>query len=312
MKKKVFAALLCVILIFSFGCNKSDKKDNDSGTKKIVTSFYPMYIFTTNLTKGIENVTVTNITQQTGGCLHDYQLLPKDLVTLNDAVLFVTNGAGMESFMDKVSDQLPDLKVVSASDGIELLKDEHHHDDSEDEDAHEGHDHGEYNSHVWLSIPNAIIQVENIASSLKEILPDDADKIESNKQEYIKQLKALDAEIAQELKPYSGASIITFHEAFDYFANQYGLSVVDTIETEDGAEPSAKELSELAEEIKEKNVKALFVEPEYKGTSANVLATETELKVYTLNPITSGKDELTAYEDIMRDNLKVLKEAFSA
>lgn len=312
MKKKVFAALLCVILIFSFGCNKSDKKDNDSGTKKIVTSFYPMYIFTTNLTKGIENVTVTNITQQTGGCLHDYQLLPKDLVTLNDAVLFVTNGAGMESFMDKVSDQLPDLKVVSASDGIELLKDEHHHDDSEDEDAHEGHDHGEYNSHVWLSIPNAIIQVENIASSLKEILPDDADKIESNKQEYIKQLKALDAEIAQELKPYSGASIITFHEAFDYFANQYGLSVVDTIETEDGAEPSAKELSELAEEIKEKNVKALFVEPEYKGTSANVLATETGLKVYTLNPITSGKDELTAYEDIMRDNLKVLKEAFSA
>ncbi|MEG1179677.1 MAG: zinc ABC transporter substrate-binding protein, partial [Oscillospiraceae bacterium] len=89
MKKKILILILCVSLITCFGCNNVKKEDN---SKKIVTSFYPVYIFTKNLTNGIDDVTVTNITQQTGGCLHDYTLLPKDLVLLNDASLFIING----------------------------------------------------------------------------------------------------------------------------------------------------------------------------------------------------------------------------
>lgn len=307
MKKKITAIVLCTLIIFCFGCNKKDANDKaNENSKKVVTSFYPMYIFTLNLTQGIDDITVTNITQNTGGCLHDYQLLPKDMVTLNDASIFVTNGAGMEDFMTKVSKQLPDLKVVSASDGIDLIADDHHHHDNDTDEADE---HEDYNSHVWLSVPNAIKQVENIAKSLKETFPENADKIESNKKQYIKTLTSLDNEIAKETATYSGAQIITFHEAFDYFAKQYNILIIDTIETDEGDEPSAKELSELSAEIKEKGVKALFVEPHYKGNSANILATETGVKVYTINPITSGDNSLTSYEDIMRENLKVFKEA---
>lgn len=307
MKKKILILILCVSLITCFGCNNVKKEDN---SKKIVTSFYPVYIFTKNLTKGIDDVTVTNITQQTGGCLHDYTLLPKDLVLLNDASLFIINGAGMESFMKKVSDQLPELPVVTASEGIDLIFSEHHHHEDEEEKHDTADKHkAAYNAHVWLSVPNAITEVENIAKALKKTLPDDAKKIETNKQNYIKRLTALDSQLKQELSAFKGTPIITFHEAYGYFAIQYDLLIIDTIETEDGNEPSAKELSELSQKVKTAGVTALFVEPQYKGNSANILASETGAKVYTLNPITSGADSLTAYEDIMKSNLKVFKEA---
>jgi len=305
MKKKLTTLMLCIVLIFCFGCNNKEKDTVEK--TKIVTSFYPMYIFTINLTNGIENVTVQNLTQQTGGCLHDYQLLPKDMVMLNDAALFVTNGAGMEPFMEKISEQIPDLLVVSASDGIKLMESEHHHHDEDEKEAN--HHEDEYNAHVWMSVPNAIIQVENISKALKKTLPDNADKIESNKQEYIKRLTSLDKQITDDLKNHDGTPILTFHEAYDYFAAEYGLLIMGSIETDHGEEPSAKEITQFSATIKEFKIPALFVDPEYKGTSANILSSETGIKVYTLNPITSGNDSRTAYEDIMKSNLAVLKEA---
>ena len=306
MRKKFIAIILCAILVFCFGCNNKNK--GDEGKTKIVTSFYPIYVFTINLTQGIDDVTVQNITQQTGGCIHNYQLLPKDMVLLSDAALFVTNGSGMETFVSKVSEQLPNLPVVSSSDGIKLMESQHHpHDDDAQEVPHE-HEH-EYNAHVWLSVHNAIIQVENISKALKKALPDNTDKIEKNKQEYIKRLTALDKEIANELKDYSGTPIMTFHEAYNYFATDYNLLIIATIENDEGNEPSAKEIAKLSSTIKEFNVPAIFIEPNYTGSSAKILASETGIKVCTLNPITSGNDSLTAYEDIMKSNLSVIKEA---
>lgn len=305
MKKSLFSIVLCLILIFSFGCNKKNVSSNEK--VKIVTSFYPMYIFTINLTNGIDSVEVQNITQQNGGCIHDYQLLPKDMVTLNNATLLVTNGAGMEPFLDKISKQIPNLPIVDSSEGIRLLESSHHHED-EQEHNHDEHEHN-YNSHIWLSVPNAIIQVENIATALKKALPNDSEKIESNKQEYIKRLNSLDAQIKSELENFKDTPIITFHEAYDYFAAQYNLLIISSLETQHGEEPSAKQIAETAKTIKEFKIPALFVEPEYKGTSANILASETGIKIYTLNPITSGQNSLTAYEDTMKSNLKVIKEA---
>ena len=305
MKKRLFSIILCIALFFSFGCNKKGESDNEKAI--IVTSFYPMYIFTINLTNGIDGVEVQNLTKQVEGCIHNYQLLPSDMVTLNNTALLVTNGAGMEPFLDKVSKQNPNLAIVDASKGIKLLGSNHHH--YSDEHNHDDKHEHEYNSHVWLSVPNAIIQVENIATALKTALPNDSEKIESNKQEYIKRLKALDGQIKSELESYKGTPIITFHEAYDYFASEYGLLIIGSLETDHGEEPSAKQIASFTKTINEFKIPALFIEPEYKGTSANILASETGIKVYTLNPITSGQDSLTAYEDIMKSNLSVIKEA---
>lgn len=109
------------------------------------------------------------------GCLHDYQLTPEDLKTLEKANAFVINWAGMEAFMDKVISQQKNLKIVEASKGIELIKDEN----------------GEENPHVWVSISDAILQVKNISEQLASIDTANASKYKSNADSYMKRLEAL-------------------------------------------------------------------------------------------------------------------------
>ena len=93
-----------------------------------------------------------------------------------------------------------------------------------------------------------------------------------------------------------GAEIISFHEAYDYFAQRYGLVIAGAIETHDGGEPGTKELIETVERIRSHGIRAIFIEPNYQGSSAGILSRETGAKLCTLNPVTQGEDSLTAYE----------------
>ena len=119
--KKSIAACLALCLLWCAGCSRSAEQRQGF---RVVTSFYPMYIMALNITQGVEGVQVDNMAGQQAGCLHDYQLQNKDMKNLERASVFVINGAGMESFMEKVTDSLPSLEVVNAGEGIPLLVDE--------------------------------------------------------------------------------------------------------------------------------------------------------------------------------------------
>jgi len=306
----VFTKLVKVISILTMstlilmGCGQSKSTDyqgspTSAGAEKkftIVTSFYPMYISTINITKGVAGVQVVNMTKPQTGCLHDYQLSPEDLKTLEKADAFVINGAGMEAFLDKAIGQQSQLKVVDGSRGIALLKDEK----------------GEENPHVWVSISNAILQVQNIAQQLSAIDTVHADQYKSNADEYIKKLSALRDTMHTSLDSAPHKDIITFHEAFPYFAKEFNLNIVAVIEREPGAEPTPKELENTIRQIKESNITALFVEPQYPSKAAEVIARETGAKVYTLDPAVTGDARPEAYNDyitIMEKNLKTLQGA---
>ena len=125
------------------------------------------------------------------------------------------------------------------------------------------------------------------------------------------ELEKLDKDITEVVLDLNGSNIVTFHNTFDYFAKDYGLNVIGVIENEHGKTPSAGEIATLVESIKENNVKAIFVEPEYSMKLVDTIAKETENKVYMLNPVTSGDDNKDEYLSIMRENLNVLKEALS-
>ena len=119
MKKLSIAIIaiftMCIILA---GCSNSKTAEKDPSTIRIVTSFYPMYISTINVAGGVEGVEIINMTKPQTGCLHDYQLTPGDMATLEKANIFVANGAGMESFLDKVLQQNSHLTIVDASKDI--------------------------------------------------------------------------------------------------------------------------------------------------------------------------------------------------
>ena len=295
----VFAASMLLT-----GCNNSAESNNsiESNNKlTIVTSFYPMYISTLNIVKDIPNVEVLNMTTSQTGCLHDYSLSTKDLKTLSSADIFVINGAGMESFLDDVIDEYSDLKIIEASNGISLIEDTDH-------DEHE-HD---VNPHVWVSISKNIEEVSNIAKELSAFDPNHASEYEANADAYIAKLENLRTEMHAALDNVNNKDIITFHEAFPYFAEEFNLNIAGVIEVEPDSEPSAKEVENIISIINEKNIKALFTEPQYSSKIADTIAKETGASIYTLDPIVTGDANEDAYDDYivkMQENLNTLKEA---
>ena len=287
MRIKFLALLFC-----SAFCFAAPQGASAAETTRVVTSFYPVYVATLNVTAGVPGVEVHNLTSPHIGCLHDYQLTAGDVRQLADADLLLANGAGMESFLGKVQEQAPSLRVVEVSDGIPLM---------------------DGNAHVWVSFEGARQQVDNITAALIQAAPGQADAFRANAENYKSALAALDEKMRTALAPYAGTPIVTFHEAFPYFARDFKLDLVGVIARESGAEPSARELADTIELVRTRRVKALFAEPQFPDKSVQVIARETGLKVYELDPVVTGPSEPSeargAYLRAMEKNLAVLQEA---
>ncbi len=289
-------------------------KNKQSEECVFVTSFYPIYIIMMNLTEGAEGVELVNMAQNQTGCLHDFQLQSDDMKKIEQSTAFIINGAGMESFMNKVIEEAPNINVIDSSEGIELIEDDDHHDhdhDDTDHEDHEDHEHGEKNAHIWVSITNYIKQVENITKGIEAADPSHAELYRANSKKYIEKLNSLKTEMHEELDNVKNKDIITFHEAFPYFAKEFGLNILAVINREPNSEPSVKELADTVELIRSTGTNCLFVEPQYPDTAAQTISKETGAKIYTLDPAVSGKAEKDSYINVMKENMKVLKEALS-
>ncbi|MDI6740491.1 MAG: metal ABC transporter substrate-binding protein [Candidatus Edwardsbacteria bacterium] len=290
---RMLVRLFPILLIAAGSCSAP----KPSGDLIVAASFYPVYIEALNVAGNVPGVRVVNLAPPQTGCLHDYQLTPQDLKTLAAAEILVINGGGMEPFIDKATRQLPrrgGLQVINASQGIRFLQ--------------AGGGNSE-NGHVWLSLSNAQRQVRNIARRLSELDPTHAPQYRRNADGYLAKLDMLKAKIHRELKGITRRDIVTFHEAFPYFAKEFGLNVVAVIELEPGAEPSAGELVAIVSLVRETGVKVLFAEPQYPAKSARAIARETGATVSLLDPAVDGPADPDAYIRIMEQNLETLKQA---
>ncbi|MFZ4778643.1 MAG: metal ABC transporter solute-binding protein, Zn/Mn family [Terrimicrobiaceae bacterium] len=281
------AAIVAVSLLGLCGANAKPVE--------ILTSFYPMYVSTLNVVGDTPGVDVSCLTPPFVGCLHDYAITAGDMKKLAGADIFVANGAGMESFIDKAVKQSPSLQVVEASKGMKLAFED--------------------NPHIWVGISGAIQQVKNIAAGLAKADPEHADQYRKNAASYVEKLEALRTGMHAALDGLKNRDIITFHEAFPYFASEFKLNIVGVIEREPGSEPNARELAETIELVKKQNVHALFAEPQYPSKCARVIEKETGIPVSVLDPVVTGPREPAkardAYLAAMRINLDVLRKALS-
>ena len=306
--KQILSALLCaaVCLTGFSGCGTPAK---ESSRLKLLASFYPIAIMALNITDGVEGVAVESMAQQQTGCLHDFQMTTADMKKAETADAFLINGAGMEGFLDKISDQLPELPVIDSSTGIPLIAsgEDHHHDGGEGHD----HDQEDYNPHLWVSITNCMEQVRNLSEGIIALDPEHEAEYRENTETYLEKLSALRDKMHSALDHVKNKDIITFHEAFPYFAEEFGLHIAAVINREPDSQPSAKELADTIRLVRETGVKALFVEPLYPETSADIIAAETSAQVYVLDPAVSGEWDKNAYLTAMESNLQVLEQALN-
>ena len=288
--KKIFLLLLPVLLLC--GCTQKPAAD-------IAATTLPVYDFTSALCQGTP-LTVTRLVTEEVSCLHNYSLNVRQVQAAEAAEVIVQSGAGLEEFLH---DLLQDKAVIDASEGIDLLcaeEDEDHH----EHHAHEGHSHEE-DPHIWLSPENAAVMAENICRGLCQRYPQYQEVFQSNLPGLLEQLAALQAYGEQKLTGLSCREMIPFHDGFSYFAQSFGLTIVEAVEEESGSEASAKELIHLIELVRAHELPAIFVEKNGSSSAASILSRETGAKVYTLDMAMSG----SSYFDAMYHNIDTVKEA---
>lgn len=284
----VFVIVLIILIILAVVyCNKNELSENDKF--EIVTSFYPLYIMTLNITDGIDNVSVSNMTNNNVGCLHNYTLQTSDLKTLSKADLFIMNGLGIEMFTDKISEEYPNLEIIDTSTiELDLIRDS------------EG-----LNGHVWNDIDNYIEQVEVILNSLCAEDPENTEKYTANAEAYMQKLNLLkqNSYIAKE-----GTTVVSCNEALAYLLNDVGLDFIEVYTDHEQSALSSENLSKVIDEVKEKNVKAIFIEKNDDRKTAEIIANETGAIIYELDANLSGEMNKDAFINSMTNNYNILKD----
>lgn len=284
--------LLCPLLLHTEAAEKK---------LRVVTTFLPAYSFAMNVAGDrahVENLVPGNVS------LHDFQLSPPELKKIVAADLIVINGLGLETFLDRaLKNTGTKAQVVTLADGLhaELIHLEH----SENERGGGGHNHS-HDPHIWLDLSLAAASVTNLSRALQAADPENAEAYQRNARDYVARLEALDAEIAQQLRPLKSAAFVTYHNAFQYFVRRYELNLAGVVEQVPEIAPSIKERGELSRVIRAKQVKVLFTEPGGKSRLAQQIAKDAGLRLGELDPLETGELTADAYEKGMRRNAAAL------
>ena len=275
-----------------------------ASAETIVTSFYPVWILTLNLTEGLTGVEVVNLAEPSTGCLHDYSLQNSDMIVLSRADALLVNGAGMESFLPVVTRAYPDLPVIDATAGLPFLSETETVEIGESEEAEA------INAHLWLDPQRAAGMAANLADGLIRLMPDQEAQIAANLDAYRERLLALDATLRGELTA-AGRKVILFHEALPYFAEACGLSVAAIVNKEPEDILPTAQLVRVADLIRSEEQMPLILKSAEEDPSVNTLVAETGASVCELDPMTTGPDNppLDYYEAIMLRNMKSLQNA---
>lgn len=294
---KKLSALLCALMLLLSACGQpAPSQAGDDGKLHILATTYPVYLFTTAVTEGADGVEVSLLVNQQTSCLHDYTLTVGNMKAIEGADVIVMNGAGLEDFM---ADALAasDAVVIDCSEGVDLLP----------AHGHEGHDHeAEYDPHIWMNEESAAVMMNNILHGLSQLDGADLELYNENFSAASALLPGDDPRMAQLACPY----LITFHDGFQYFAQDNGLTLLRSIEEEEGSEASAAEIKEIVSLIQAYDIPAIFTEVNGSDATARAISRETGCEVYQLDMIMSGEGTgIQPYIDAMQKNIDTIVEA---
>ena len=342
MKKKliILLSIMVIIIIAVISINHIIIRDDDNqkaeiGDKSIsvVTSFYPVYVLTKNITDQIPAIKVDNLTDFKIGCLHDYQLTTNDMKLLSNADVFIINGGGMEVFLEDVIDNYPDITIIDLSKGISMIESMEHE--------------GEDNPHVWLDPELYLLQIGNASKGLEQYInnrdkennsntytsientssenetksilgTDIIAKLDSNTNDYIEKVDAiikemdlmLDSVVERASNNEISNKVVVFHDSFAYLAIKAGLDVAYTVEIDEENPLSAGEIAEVIDVIKEENILYLFTEEQHDSTISDRIHEETGANVYIIDSAVTGDGSKDSYLDAMKHNIDTLNKAF--
>jgi zinc transport system substrate-binding protein len=272
-----------MLLVIIFG-----RKGKNGKETTVVCTFNPLYVMAENLLEDT-GIRVVNMTENLTGCIHNYQLTTKDMKAIDGAAVLLANGSGMESFLDNVKTNYPDVTVIEVA------------------AAHKEVD----NPHLWMSTDYEMDCIDYVSMALTKRFPELKEKIDENAEKYGEKIiegpyeKKL--EIAETIEN-SARSIrcICFNEAFEVFTESMGMSNIAVFSLDENELPSANEVAEAIEKAKRCKEVIILIEKDQVFHSHKISG-ETGAAVIYIDPLTGASDK-DSYIEGMNANLEAIEE----
>jgi ABC-type Zn uptake system ZnuABC Zn-binding protein ZnuA len=249
---------------------------------------------------GGDLVSVSSLVPKNGD-VHTFEPRPSDIQTVASAKLLVMNGLGLDDWLAKSITNAsaagtPLLKLGESVKGVALLS---------------GDTAATQNPHLWIDVKYAELYVDEIDTALKSVDPAHAGVYDANAAAYKAKLETLDSWVRAQIAtiPEANRKLVTFHDAFPYYAREYGITIVGVAVEAPGQDPSAGYTAQLVSAIKQAGVKAIFSEAQFPAKLVDQLGAETGCKVVSnLYDDALGDPPVTSYEEIIRwDTTQLVK-----
>lgn len=297
--KLAIISIIIVIPLSSYTVWATDSAsliESDSNSQlQVITSFYPLYEFSENISQNKADVILL---VPPGVEPHDWEPTIQDVQLMQNSDLIVINGIGFEDWIHDLEELNFQGTIVDTSKGIITKHNENF--------GQTDHDHKENDPHIWLNPQMAKTQVKNIANAFSKADPVNSEFYQKNAIKYIEELDFLDSKIKNELSQCN-SDFIAFHNAFSYFAEEYGLTQHTIVSSSPNSEATAKTIENVITTATNLDTKIIFTEEMTDTRTSQIIADEIGGKVLILSPIEVQTDG--NYISRMTDNLENLKEA---
>lgn len=255
----------------------------------VAATIFPLADIARNITgDGVEVVQLL----PSGASPHTFELTISNARDVSAAPIIFAVGPGLDAWAEQLG-ATADARVVEVSRDIDLIQGDE--------------EEGGVNPHYWLAIPNAVEITEIMTEELANTFPSQRSTFEANRDAYIERLNQADEEIRDILTSVANKQIVTFHESYPYFAEEYGLTIIGSFEPNPGIEPSPRELQALQEATQEAGVDIIFSEPQLGTAQLEPFVEDLGLSIVELDPL-GGVEGRDNYIDLMLFNARTIAE----
>lgn len=210
---------------------------------------------------------------------------------LQTADVFIVNGGGIENFLTDVAKACPNLTIINASQGLDLIED---------------------NAHAWMSVALHEKQVDNIAEGLAAADADHSKAYAKNAKAYQKKLQALEKQEEEMTQYTKGRSVVLFQEAYEYLARDLGLEVSYVLDLDEERQVSAGEVSDVMSAIAGDRIRVVLADDVYGKEMGDMVEAETAANTVYVETLVRGDYDKDSYIEHMQENLDAIQMAFAA
>lgn len=280
--KTLTAILIVLIAVFGLSFLANPQTDNQPSKLKIATTIFALYDIASNI--GKDKVEVIPLIPP-GASPHTFEPAAQNIQNAAGAKIVFKIGFGLDDWVQTIVESSGETQIKDVSAGIRLRQEQNLPD-----------------PHYWLSFNNAAVIAQNIANALIELDPKNKNHYELNLAAYKQKLLNEDSKLKAKFAGLRNKSIATFHGAWFYFAERYGLSIDAVFEEFPGKEPTAAYLADFIDKIKKNNIRVIYAEPEFPAVGIQQTADDLAVKLDMLNPIEATMRTGDTYIQVMLEN----------